>query len=265
MIGRRASGWAGWAALLGLTALPLLVLGVQAVAVRWFFPDLVPRTLSGEQLRRVFTEPGTLEAMTQGVVIGLVTTAITMVLVVPGARALAFGGVRAPTTIVILVLVPTVIPPIALAMGLSVAAQRAGFVDGPVPVVLAHLAVTIPYAMLILAGFLTRYDTTFEQQAVVLGASGRRVLLTVFLPLAAPGLIVSAAFALVVSWGQYLLTLLPGGGRTITPPVLLISSASGGNPTATAALAIVTAVPPALVVLAVARHLERPLGIGAHR
>ena len=107
--------------------------------------------------------------------------------------------------------------------------------------------------------------TTFEQQAVILGASGRRVLLTVFLPLAAPGLIVSAAFAFVVSWGQYLLTLLPGGGRTITPPVLLIASASGGNPTATAALAIVTALPPALVVLAVARHLERPLAIGARR
>ena len=72
MIGRRASGWAGWAVLLGLTALPLLVLGVQAIAVRWFFPDLVPRTLSGEQVRRVFTETRTVEAMTQGLVVGLV-------------------------------------------------------------------------------------------------------------------------------------------------------------------------------------------------
>jgi hypothetical protein len=85
-----------------------------------------------------------------------------------------------------------------------------------------------------------------------------RVLTRVFLPLAAPAILVAAAVTFIVSWSQYLLTLLPGAGEVITPPILVLAASSGGNPAATAAIALVTAIPPALAVLLVVRMMDTP-------
>ena len=155
--------------------------------------------------------------------------------------------------------------PVAVAMGLNVAFLRVGLDGGIVPVVLAHQMVTLPYAVLIMWAALTRYDPAFERQAMLLGASPQRVVAQVFVPLAASALLVTAAITFVVSWGQYLLTLLPGGGRLLTLPVLVLNAANGGNPTAGATLALIAAIPPALAILLVVRRLTAPNGPGMTR
>lgn len=248
---------AGWLALASLAVLPLLALGVQALSAGWFFPELVPREWTLSAVRRLAADSGARRAMRDSLVVGALVTVISVGLAVPAARALCLGGLRNARLAGVLFLLPTVLPPVALAMGLNVLLLRAGTPGGIASVVVAHLVATLPYAVLVLAGALTRYDAGFERQATVLGASPARVIARVFLPLATPAIAVTAALAFVVSWSQYLLTLLPGGGRIITMPVLLLSAASGGNPTATAALALVVAVPPAVAILLVVRHLDR--------
>ncbi len=42
-------------------------------------------------------------------------------------------------------------------------------------------------------------------------------------------MVVGALFAFIISWSQYILTLLIGGGRVITLPVLLFSFANSGD------------------------------------
>jgi putative spermidine/putrescine transport system permease protein len=240
-----------------LTVLPLAVLVTQALSTRWFYPQVVPTEWTTSDLGRVFQDAQTRTAVTTSLLVSLSAAALSLVLAVPAARALALGRVRGARTAIPLFLVPTVLPPVALAMGLNVALLRADLAGTNAAVIAAHLVATLPYAVLILAAALTRYDPAFEQQAAVLGAGPGSVLLRVFVPIALPALAVTAALAFIVSWGQYLLTFLPGGGSVITLPVLLLASANGGNPTATAALAVVAAVPPAIAILLVVRQLER--------
>jgi putative spermidine/putrescine transport system permease protein len=259
---RRAGTAAGWAVLLVLTGLPLLTIAVQAFARGWFFPDLVPGDWTAEQVRRLVEDPRTRSAFTDSLRVSVLATALAMALAVPAARALALGRMRRAGPLAAAFLVPTVLPPVALAMGLNVAVLRAGAEGGVWTVAVAHLVVTLPYGVLILTAALTRYDATLERQAAVLGAGPRRILLRVFLPVAAPALATTAALVFVVSWGQYLLTLLPGAGRVTTMPVLVLAASTGGNPTATAALALATAVPPAVAVLLVVRHLDALAGGG---
>ena len=87
-----------------------------------------------------------------------------------------------------------------------------------------HLIPTIPYVTLVMAGVYSNYDIAYEEQARVLGAPPLRVLLRVTLPAVAPGLAVAALFAFLISWSEYILTLLIGGGTVKTLPLLLFSS-----------------------------------------
>ena len=255
-VSRRAGGATGWVVLLILAGLPLIALTTQALATRWFFPHLVPGEWTLDAVRRIADDPRTRAAFLEGLGVSGLATLMAMCLAVPAARTLAIGRPRGGRWMALGFLVPTVLPPVALAMGLNVALLRAGLAGGVWTVAVAHLVVTLPYAVLILTAALTRYDPALERQAAVLGAGTGMILTRVFIPIAAPAIATTAALAFVVSWSQYLLTLLPGGGRITTMPVLVLAASAGGNPTAAAALALTAAVPPALAILLVVRRLD---------
>jgi hypothetical protein len=118
-----------------------------------------------------------------------------------------------------------------------------------------HLIPTLPYVVFSLTAFFSRYDLGYEQQATMLGAGRVRVLFRIAMPLARPGLVVAGLFAFLVSWSQYLLTLMIGGGRVFTLPMLLFSSASGGDTATIAVLSLLFVAPPILLILVAVRYL----------
>ncbi len=254
--GRRGVSALGWLLLGGLAVLPLIVIGVQALATRWFFPDLVPQEWTFASVRGLASGGATRSAVFESLVVSLTAALASVLLAIPAARSLALGRLRHARLVGLGFLLPTVIPPVALAMGLNVVLLKADLAGTRAAVIFAHLVATLPYAVLVLTAALTRYDVAYERQAAVLGAGAGRILGRVFLPLALPAIMVCAALAFTVSWSQYLLTLLPGGGRVITLPVLLLVASDGGNPTAAAALALATAIPPAIAILLVVRRLD---------
>ena len=69
------------------------------------------------------------------------------------------------------------------------------------------------------------------------------------------GLLVGGMFAFIISWGQYVLTLLIGSGRVVTLPVLLFSFAGSGNNAVTAALSLLFVAPSILILLFTSRYL----------
>src|SRR5260221_657670 len=149
----------------------------------------------------------------------------------------------------------TLTVPLAPAMGVHELFLRYGLAETTLGIVLVHLAPAAPYATLMLTGSFSHFDPIWEAQARTLGASRVAVWRHVTLPAIAPGLSVAAAFSFLISWSQYLLTLLIGGGQVITLPMLLVNFQRGGDEAITAALSLVYLCPPALVFAAVARFL----------
>ncbi|MBK9050528.1 MAG: ABC transporter permease subunit [Chloroflexi bacterium] len=117
--------------------------------------------------------------------------------------------------------------PFAVAMGIHVAFIRYGLADSLLGVILVHLVPVTPYMVLILASVFANYNPDVEGQARSLGARPRQVLWHITLPAILPGLVVGSLFAFIISWSQYLLTLLIGGRNVITLPILLFSFANG--------------------------------------
>ena len=68
-----------------------------------------------------------------------------------------------------------------------------------------------------------------EQQARVLGATPTQTFFQITLPLIAPGLISAGSLVFIVSFSQYFLTFLIGGGRVITLPIVMFPYIESSN------------------------------------
>ena len=140
-------------------------------------------------------------------------------------------------------------------MGLHLWFLRLGLTDSFAGVVLAHLTICVPYAVFVLWGVFSNYNPEFEDQARSLGASRRNVFLRVMLPLTFPGIVVAGLFAFLLSWSQYLNTLIIGGGRMTTLPILLFALMGSGDRPVASAVSLVFVAPALLALLFSARYL----------
>jgi putative spermidine/putrescine transport system permease protein len=183
-------------------------------------------------------------------------TLLALLVSIPAARAIAWREFPGKRLLLFLVLLPVLAPPLAAAMGIHGLFLRIGLAETTAGVILVHLIPAIPYAILVLAGSFSRLDPDLEAQARTLGASPAAVLRYITFPAIAPGLALAAAFAFLISWSQYLLTLLIGGSRVLTLPLALVAFQRGGDEAITAALSLVFLFPTLLVFAAVSRYLR---------
>ena len=243
-------------AIVAVLLVPLVPLVLFSFGQGYFHPQVLPEVWGLRAWRIVLArDGGTWAALADSVRVAGLVTIVAVVLAVPAGRALALHRFRGRRLVELLLLAPVLVPPIAIALGLHVALLRIGLAGTLAGVVLVHLVPVTPYVVLIVAGSFGNLDPDLEAQARSLGASSRWVWRTVTIPAIAPGLAVAAFLGFLVSWGQYALTLVAGGGRVVTLPILLFASASGGDTAVTSALALFTVAPAGLLLAVNARML----------
>ena len=236
---------------------PLVGFFINAFAFRWFYPQLIPQEITLRAWENV-ADPNSkvIEALINSSVIAVSVTLVSIIIGLPAARALGLHQFRGKTIVEFLVLAPTIIPGIAIAIGLNINFLRWGLAGTIFGVGLVHLVPVMPYVVLTLSGVFANYNPEFEQQSRTLGAGPIRTFIYVTLPSIFPGIVVAGLFAFLVSWSQYILTFLIGGGRVITLPVLLFSTASGGNNANTAAMSLVFIAPAIFILILTSRFLS---------
>lgn len=245
-------------ALLGLILvfllLPFVPLAIWSAARNWSFPHILPQRWSGDAWAAVLADrSGVAEALATTLSVALAASLLALVIGVPAGRALGLHRFRGRGAVEAILFAPLIVPAIAVVMGLHTVMTALGLTNGLVGVVIVHLVPALPYVVFVSAAAFANLDTRFEEQARSLGASPAQVLRHVTLPAVLPGLVVAGLLAFLVSWSQYLPTLMVGGGRVITLPLLLFSFAGAGRHDLTGALALVYVLPAAIAMLFVAR------------
>ncbi|MDQ3637131.1 MAG: ABC transporter permease subunit [Actinomycetota bacterium] len=254
--GKRRSN-TGLVIVAALVALPFVPLFMWAFAGEWRFPDLLPTEWSLRGMSYL-ADPGgrvfgaTLNSLLIGASVALASVAVGM----PAGMALGGYEWRFKGIVVFFILLPILVPPLASTMGIHLTFIRLGLADTALGVFLVHLVPSVPYTAIILTSIFAERTGELEEAARTLGASSWRAFVHVTLPEVAPGVAVAGLFAFLISWGQYILTLLIGGGNVVTLPMLLFSAASGNDPVITSALAIVFALPAVFALVVTLRFLK---------
>jgi putative spermidine/putrescine transport system permease protein len=245
-----------------MLVLPIFAFLINAFSFRWFYPQLIPNEWSLRAWESVFFSPASKvpEAVVNSIFIALVVTVVSIIIGMPAARALGLSRFRGKRIVDFLILAPIIVPGIAYTVGLNINFLRLGLASNVWGVMLVHLIPVMPYVVLTLSGVFSNYNTDFESQARTLGAGPVRTFRLVTLPAIFPGLVVAGLFAFLVSWSQYILTLLIGGGKVITIPLLLFATAGSGNNPLTAAMSLVFVLPAVLILIFTSRFLSGQSG-----
>ncbi len=238
-------------------ALPFLPLVLWSFSARWFYPNVLPNAWGVRAWKYVFGIAGTqiVTALFHSVFIALITAFISLVIGIPAGRVLGLYHFRGKGLVLVLLTLPVIVPALSVAMGLHLWFIRLGLADTFLGVILVHLIICIPYTVFVMWGVFSNYNPEFEDQARSLGASSGKVVSHVMLPLTFPGIVVAGLFSFLLSWSQYLNTLIIGGGRMTTLPILLFSLMGSGDRPVASAVSIVFVVPAFVALLFSARYL----------
>ncbi len=207
--------------------LGLAVLAVWSFAGFWGFPDALPDTATLKNWMR--HGPSALSAFTETAVIALTVTMVALVLTLGCLEAEYRHNLRVSQRGMWLLYLPLLIPQTAFLPGLQSLLLSVGADVGIWPVMAAHLVFVLPYVFLSLADPFRAWDARVGTVATALGASPDGVLWRVRLPMLLRPILTATAVGIAVSVGQYLPTLLIGGGRVSTLTTEAVALASGGD------------------------------------
>ena len=169
-----------------------------------------------------------LAALRNSVVIALATTVLATAAGTAAALAFHRLPVRAQGAWDALVVVPLVLPEIVLAASLVLLFAAMGMRLGFLTVVLAHVAFSLSYAVVVVRARLAGFDRSLEEAAMDLGASPWRTLRHVTLPLIAPGILAAALLVFSVSIDDYVVTSFVAGVGATTLPLHIYSMVRSG-------------------------------------
>ena len=141
--------------------------------------------------------------------------------------ALAFGlnryDVRWSKPIWGLAVLPILVPPVIIAVGMMSFFLQIGIWGTPWAIVLAHGIVFAPFPFIMISSGLDEIDTAFEEAAQILGASKTQTLRTITIPLIASNVTIGTLFVFIISLNEYLIALFVSGPGTETVPILIFS------------------------------------------
>ncbi|NYI03185.1 carbohydrate ABC transporter permease [Allostreptomyces psammosilenae] len=236
----------------------------------WPAPDAVTADTYREVLRPVDAGGqgfGTLLANSAGV--SLSTVALTLLVAVPGAYAVArfaFPGRRQAQGLFLAVYL---FPSVLLAVPLFVIFARLGL-GGSLPgLVLVYIAQTVPVSVYMLRNYFTSVPVSVEEAARVDGCSRLGTLWRVTLPLALPSLAATGLYVFMIAWNEFLFALLfLAADRELWTVSLGLAQLAGGievPKTVLMAGSVVLTVPVVVLFYLAERLLAEGLTAGAER
>jgi putative spermidine/putrescine transport system permease protein len=137
---------------------------------------------------------------------------------VPAAYGLARDRFRGRKLVEGLLISPTVVPSIVLALGLYMLFSPLHLIGTPLGLFLAHTLLALPVVLIIVGAACRRLNPTIELAARSCGATFLKAFWLVVVPAIRPAIISAGAFAFLTSFDEVVLNLFLGGPRTTTLP-----------------------------------------------
>jgi ABC-type glycerol-3-phosphate transport system permease component len=198
--------------------------------------------------------------------IGLLVTALAMLLSILGAYGLSRYQLRAKNAYIMGVFSTQMFPVVLLLIPIYNVIFSIGLFNTILGVVLGQLMLVLPFAVWMLKGYFDNLPKDIEDSGRIDGCNLFQILIRVVLPMSAPGIAVAAFYSFVVSWGDYLVVSVISQSQhtaTVTLALQRLGSALILRWGQVAAATVLTIVPTIIMFSFVQRRLVEGLTSGA--
>jgi multiple sugar transport system permease protein len=137
--------------------------------------------------------------------------------------------------------------------------------DSHIGLILLYCVFNLPFAIWLLKGVIDGIPIELDEAAQIDGSGTFGILWRIIVPLAAPGMAITAILSWIFAWNEYLLaaTLTSVSARTITTGLAEFVTVTGTNWGELAATATLTLIPSVVFVTLAQRYIVMGLTFGA--
>lgn len=205
-------------------------------------------------------------ALINTLIIGVVTTAVAMLVGIFASYALARLEFRGKYIVLGIVLGASMFPGVALVTPLFQLFTNIGWIGSYQALIIPNISFVLPLTVYTLTAFFREMPWELEESARMDGATPAQAFRLVILPLAAPGLFTTAILAFIAASNEYLLASKLATD-SVAPVTVAIANFQGSQPhqepyTAVMAGGTIVTIPLILMVLLFQRRIVSGLTAG---
>jgi multiple sugar transport system permease protein len=234
-------------------------------------PTFIIRSFFAENYTRTLSDPTFQGYMINSIVVATANALLVTALALLATYALSRFKLAGRDNIFFWTITNRMAPPAVFLLPLFLLYTRTFAIgdwklyDTRIGLILLYCVFNLPFAIWMLKGIIDGIPKELDEAAQVDGAGTWQVLLRVILPLARPGLAVTAILTRVFAWNEYLFaaTLTSVDARTITTGLAEFVTVTGTNWGQMAATATLTLLPALVFLGLVQRHIVAGLTFGA--
>jgi len=228
----------------------------------------LPRTISLEHYRAIFSDAQFPAALWNSIGIASIATVLSVLLAMFAAYAIVRLRFRGRQLVLAAALSIAMFPPVAVIGPLFELWRTLGLYDTWPGLILPYMTFTLPLAIWTLAAFFREIPWDLDQAARVDGATPLQAFRYVIAPLAAPGVFTAAILVFIFAWNDFLFAAAltsTNAARTVPAAIAFFTGSSRFElPTGSiAAASVVVTLPVTLLVLLFQRRIVAGLTAGA--
>jgi multiple sugar transport system permease protein len=165
-------------------------------------------------------------ALKNSIIVSSAVTILNLAITVVAAYSFSRLKFVGRSTCFVFIMTSRLIPAIAVAIPIFVIIKNLGLLDTYYALILTYLAFTLPFTIWFMTKYFDFMPSDLEDAARVDGCTRFQALIKVVIPLTAPGLAATGAFAFMAAYSEFLFAvLLTKTMASKTVPVVLMSAA----------------------------------------
>ncbi|MEV8409419.1 carbohydrate ABC transporter permease [Streptomyces niveus] len=185
-------------------------------------PTWIPDSPTLENFRQAFDEQPLLRAAGNSLTVALSAALIAVVIATPMAYVMARQRSRLATAATGWVVVSQAFPFVLVIIPLFLVLKNLHLINSLFGLIMVYVVWSLPFALWMLVGYVRAVPAELEEAAAVDGAGRLRTLVSVTVPLLAPGIVATAMFAFITAWNEFFfaLVLLKSPEKQTLPVIL---------------------------------------------
>ncbi|PZT76569.1 MULTISPECIES: carbohydrate ABC transporter permease [unclassified Streptomyces] len=264
----------------GLNVLGLVISAVMVFPVYWlvvsalrpsreirsYDQTLWPSSFTFDNFVKATEQPNFYTAIQSSLIVSI--TAVVGGMIIATLAALAIGRFRffGRKSLVLILILVQMLPPTAMLIPIYAQLNAMGGIDEYWSLIVVYLVSTLPFATIMIRGFVVNIPVELEESAMVDGCTRFGAFRRVILPLLAPGLAAASIFALVNAWNEYLFAYIlinDNSKYTLNVWLMTFTSERGTDYGALMAASTMIALPVVIFFMFVQKKMAAGLTSGA--
>ncbi|MGC4971379.1 carbohydrate ABC transporter permease [Streptomyces sp. DT199] len=171
-------------------------------------PTWIPEDPTLANFRQAFDEQPLLHAALNSLLAALAAAVVAVLIATPMAYVVTRRRTRLAKAVTGWVVVSQAFPFVLLIIPLFLVLKNLRLINSVPGLVLVYVVWALPFALWMLAGYVRAVPPELEEAAAVDGAGRVRTLVSVTVPLLAPGIVATALFAFITAWNEFFFALV---------------------------------------------------------